>query len=299
MRHQRFLKYVDEVARTGSVRKAADRLNVTPSALDRRLQDIEEEMGMPLFERHARGMRLTAAGEAFIRYIREQDSALARMRSEIEDLSGFRRGTVKLAVSQTVAQELLPQAMSRYRREYPLVEFNVHVCDRDVAMKMLVDYAVDLVMVFHPEHWNEYVPLAFASQQVFAFMSTDHPLATKKTLRMRDIVAYPLALPDRTLGSRPLLDAFFARSSLAPRVALETNSFDLLKSYITTENAIAFQIQVGKARMLKGQGIVAKPIAEPGLKSVNLVLGQLRGRTLPVAAAKFAQDLARVLDGVA
>lgn len=298
MRHQRFLKYVDEVARSGSVRKAADRLNVTPSALDRRLRDIEDEMGTLLFERHARGMRLTAAGEAFIRYIREQDSALARMRSEIEDLSGFRRGAVKLAVSQTVAQDLLPQAMSRYRDEFSLVEFHVHVCDRDVAMKMLIDYSVDLVMVFHPEHWNEYEPLAFASQQVFAFMAAGHPLAAKKKLRMRDIVDYPLALPDPTLGSRVLLDAFFAKSSLTYRIAVETNSFDLLKSYITTEDAIAFQIQVGKARLLEGQGIVARPISEPGLQSANLVLGQLRGRTLPVASAKFAQELARILDGM-
>ena len=296
MRHQRFLKYVDEVARSGSVRKAADRLNVTPSALDRRVRDIEDEVGTQLFERHARGMRLTAAGEAFIRYVREQESSLARMHSEIEDLSGFRRGTVRIATSQTVAQEVLPRAMSRYRAEFPRVEFHVHVCDREQAMSMLVDYSVDLAMVFHPEQWSEYETLAVASQQVFAFMAAGHPLAEYEMLRMRDIVDYPLALPGPTLWSRALLDAFFARSSLEPRVALETNSFDLLKSYITSENAVAFQIQVGKARLLEGQGIVARPIEELGLKTVNLVLAQLRGRTLPVAAAKFAQDLARILD---
>jgi len=92
VKHHRFLRYVDEIARTGSVRKAAERMNVTASALNRRLHDIEEEIGHPLFERHARGMRPTSAGEAFIKYIRQQTASLARLRYELEDMSGFRRG---------------------------------------------------------------------------------------------------------------------------------------------------------------------------------------------------------------
>ena len=83
---------------------------------------------------------------------------------------------------------------------------------------------------------------------------------------------------------------------MTPRIAVETNSFELLKSFVAVENAVAFQVRVGTAERHADQGVVARPIAEPGLDSVNLVLGQLRGRTLPVSAAKFAQDIARILD---
>jgi DNA-binding transcriptional LysR family regulator len=296
MRHHRFLKYADEVARTGSIRKAAERLNVTASALNRRILDLEEELGLPLFERHARGMRLTAAGEAFIRYVRQQSASLARLRSEVEDMIGYRRGEVKLAVSQAVAYDLLPRQIQAYREEFPLVEFHVRVCDRGEAMQALIDYAVDLAMVFNPERTSEFRPLAFAPQGVFAFMAADHPLARRRTLRMRDIVAYPLALPETGLGSRMLLDAYFKRSSLTPRIALETNSFELLKTFVKLEPLVAFQIQIGTPGRGAEDGIVAKPIAEPGLAGANLVLGQLGGRSLPVAAAKFAQQLARTLD---
>lgn len=287
---------MDEVARTGSVRKAAERLNVTPSALNRRLLDIEGELGVALFERHARGMRLNAAGEAFIRYVRQQASSLARLRSELEDMSGFRRGEVKLAVSQTVAHELLPDAIREYRAAFPLVEFRVRVCDRDQAMQLLLEYAVDLVMVINPGNVSECEQLAKAPQRVLAFMAHDHPLAGKRSLRMRDIVEYPLALPEAGLGSRTLLEAFFARSSLSRQVALEANSFELLKKFVTMEPAIAFQIQIGAPDAGAGEGIVARPIDEPGLAMADLVLGQLRGRTLPVAGAKFAEQLARTLD---
>src|ERR1700716_1981465 len=65
----RIFHYIDEIARAGSVRKAAESLFITPSALDRRLQDLEQELDAELFERHARGMRLTAAGELFLHHI--------------------------------------------------------------------------------------------------------------------------------------------------------------------------------------------------------------------------------------
>ena len=70
MNHLRFLSYVDEVARVGSMRQAAERLHIAPSAVNRRILDIEEELGTLLFERLPRGVRLTSAGELFVIYIR-------------------------------------------------------------------------------------------------------------------------------------------------------------------------------------------------------------------------------------
>ncbi len=90
MKHLRILRYVDEVARTGSIRKAADQLNVTASAVNRRIMDLEEELGTPLFERRARGVRLTSAGEIFVHYLRSQHGEVERMKSQIEDLKGTR-----------------------------------------------------------------------------------------------------------------------------------------------------------------------------------------------------------------
>src|SRR5262245_64600945 len=99
MRHLRLLQYVAEGARAGSIRKAAERLNVTASAVNRRIMDLEEELDAELFERRPRGVRLTAAGEMFLRYVRAQSADVERMRSQIEDLK-VRRGVVRIACSQ-------------------------------------------------------------------------------------------------------------------------------------------------------------------------------------------------------
>src|SRR3982075_4679352 len=134
MRHLRFLRYVDEVARAGSIRKAADVLHVPASAVNRRIMDLEEELGAPLFERRPRGVRLTAAGELFVRYIREQTGDVERMKSQIEDLKGLRRGTVRIACSQALALDFLPREIAEFRTRHPFVAFDVKVYAHERAM---------------------------------------------------------------------------------------------------------------------------------------------------------------------
>jgi hypothetical protein len=153
--------------------------------------------------------------------------------------------------------------------------------------------------MFNPERSGDLEPLASLPQRLFAVMADDHPLAKRKTLRLREIVAFPLALPDAGLGSRMLLDAFFARSSLKYTIGLESNSFELLMRFTRLEPAVTFQVSVGTPPETGSGGIVSRPINEPGLLSADIVLGQLRGRILPVAAAKFAQQLQRAMDALA
>ena len=226
MKHLRILRYVDEVARTGSIRKAADHLNVTASAVNRRIMDLEEELGAQLFERRPRGVRLTAAGEVFVHYLREQDGGLERMKSQIEDLRGLRRGTVRIACSQALALDFLPREIATFRTRHPMVSFEVRVLDHEQAMTALAAYEVDLVVVFRPPFLPNFQPLMSFEQRVVAVMSTEHPLASGLTVRLRDCANYPVAMPERSLGGRQLLDQVVARSGLTFKLAAE---FELIR----------------------------------------------------------------------
>ena len=77
--------------------------------------DLEEELGAQLFERQPRGVRLTAAGELFVHYLRQQNADVERMRSQIEDLKGLRRGVVRMACSQALALDFLPREIAEFR----------------------------------------------------------------------------------------------------------------------------------------------------------------------------------------
>ncbi len=226
------MRYVDEVARTGSIRKAADQLNVTASAVNRRIMDLEEELGTDLFERRPRGVRLTAAGEVFVDYLRRQDGDVERMKSQIEDLKGMRRGNVRIACSQALALEFLPRKIGEFRKQHPLVSFEVKVLDHEQAMAALASYEVDLVLVFRPPFLANFQPLMTLEQRLVAVMAADHPLASKRTVRLRDCAAYPVALAERSIGGRQLLEEVAARSRLNFNVAAESNSFEMLRGLV-------------------------------------------------------------------
>jgi DNA-binding transcriptional LysR family regulator len=300
MRHLRFLRYVDQVARSGSIRKAAEQLNVTASALNRRIMDLEEELGTPLFERQARGMRLTAAGEVFARHIRDQLADTERMRSQIEDLKGMRRGNVRIACSQALAHGFLANEVSAFRRLYPLITFDVVVSDHERAMTALATSEVDIVLIFRPPPLPNFRALFTVQQHLVALMATDHPLAAKPRLRLSDCRLYPLALPERSIGGRQLLDEVTSRAGLHLTPAIQSNSFEFLRGCVARGEAISFQIEVGALPdYLEGSGVVARPLDGRDVPAASLVLGQLRERNLPVAAAMFCEHLRTALGGLA
>lgn len=294
MRHLRFLQYADEVARAGSIRKAAEHLNVTASAVNRRIMDLEEELGTQLFERRPRGVALTAAGELFVRYIREQLSDVDLMKSQIEDLKGLRRGTVRIACSQALALDFLPTQVARFRARFPLVQFDVRVLDHERAMAELAAYEVDLVLVFRPPYLPNFRPLMSVEQRLVALMAQDHPLAARPTLRLRDCAAYPVALPERSIGGRQLLEQVLGRGNLRFNVVAQSNSFEFLRNLSIRDKVISFQIKIGTSG-IETTGLAVRAIDDRDVPRGDLVFGQLHGRGLPVAASRFSEQIVETL----
>ena len=149
LRPPRVLTYVDAVARYGSIRKAAEALNVASSALNRQVLDLEMDLGASLFERLPRGVRVTSAGEAFLVYARLVISELKAVESRIEQLRGLVRGQVSVAAAESVAGELLPSAITQFQATHPYVRFHVRIGAPEELVEALAADQVDLSQCPH------------------------------------------------------------------------------------------------------------------------------------------------------
>jgi DNA-binding transcriptional LysR family regulator len=295
-RNMRIWRYIEEVARAGSVRQAAERLNVTPSALLRRIQDTEHDLGTKIFERSVSGVRPTEAGELLIQWIRNQDADLRRVLSHVEELKGLQRGEIRIACSQAVARSFVVPEIRAFRQQHNYVKYKVSVMDHNSAMAALLNYDTDLVLIFRPQVSAELRVLASAGQRLVAIMAHDHPLAGQSDLRLRECMEYPIALPDRSFGGREIIEQKLATSSVDMDIVMETNSFDVLSDFVIDSQAITFQIEIGALLCKADPRLAVQPISDMDTPYGPLVLGHLKGRNLPLAAVKFSEQLARSMD---
>lgn len=295
MKHLQTFRYIEGAARAGSIRKAADDMNITASALNRRIQRFEEEFGCEIFERLPRGVRLNPAGELLLQHFRAQDSDLRRVQSQVADLSGERRGHVAVACSQALIPYFLPQQIATYRQDHPGVTFSALVRDREAAEHDLATYSSDLALVFEPVHFVDFEILMQIPQVIHVLMRRDHPLASRTELRLRDCLEHPHVLPTSQYGVRSLLEQSSSQGTHPLRPLVESDSFEFMRHYVSDEDVLTFQIPIG-LRVAPDDDVVSRPLSTRDVPAGNLFLGQLRGRTLPVASARFAQGLAKAME---
>ena len=287
LRPPRLLIYVDAVARHGSIRKAADALHVASSALNRQILDLESDLGAALFERLPRGVRLTSVGEVFLAYARQAISELKAVESRLEQLRGLVRGQVGIAAVESVAGELLPSAITQFQAQHPNVRFNVRIGTPEDLVSALVADQVDVVLTHYPPPRKHVAVVATAEQALCALMIADHPLAARNNLRLRDCLAYPLALGDTSLAGRALIEQVLAQASFDLDPRLVSNSVETMKAFARMNRGVCFQFRrPGKASIAPGD-MIALPLIDPPLLQARLFLATRRGRVLPVAAAAF------------
>ncbi len=286
--------YLDAVAHHGSIRKAAEALHIASSALNRRILDLEEDVGSPLFERLPRGVRATAAGELFLAYVRRSLKELRLVEAQIDGLRGLVHGRVRIAVAESVTGRMLPDAIAEYHQRHPGVGFAVTVGGPRELGQALARDKVDLILTHERTEETEVNVLAEVPQPLCALVAPEHPLATRKSLRLRECVAYPLAIPDETLAARSLIDAALGGASIRFEPALLSNSIETTKMFARTSGGVCFSFKIGKKPDVSG--MVSIPLSDPGLAEARLRLACRRGRVLPVAAAAFAEQLGAIFD---
>jgi len=293
--HAHVLRYLEEVVRRGSIRKAAEALNVASSAVNRQILKLEASLGSPLFERRAGGVRLTPAGEILARHARETLYGFARVKASIDDLKGLKTGHVKIVALDSLMVDFLPVALEEFHRLYPGVHFSVMASGPSDVGEEVVSGEADIGVSFALGNLDHLRVLARIPTAIQAMVAAGHPLARRRVVRLVDCAEYPLALVHDTLPLTPLMESELVRAGAEPTALLRSNSIEFMRQAVKAGMCVAFFTRLGFGHEIDRKEVVAIPLAETRLNGIPLAVMVPARRRLSVAAAAVADHLARRL----
>lgn len=289
------LQYFAEVARTGSVTEAAAALHVAPSAISRQVAKLEASFDAPLFERHARGMALTDAGERVLAYTRRAEIETGTLLSSLG--GGAAAGTRRITVAATegFVYRVVPRAMAALHRTHPDVAFQLQVVTSGQATQMVLDGEADVAATYSLGH-QEGVRVEHASTwPLFAVAGAGHPLAGRQTVTLDELAPFPLALALRETSQRRLLDSAARSAGLELRAVLECNSVAAIYEFVRSGDGMGFISELG-AHAQTDTGLSHLRVDHPVFEQRSAQLQTPPGRAQSPAVLEFLRLLMTELD---
>ena len=237
--------YFDCAVRCGSIRKAADQLNVASSAVSRQLLLLEEEMDVQLFERLPRGICPTAAGELVLSYVRRQGREERTLLHEIGNLRSGVRGTIRIAAAESICESILPKALAEMHEHYPLIDYRIVSGDNAKLTAKLLTKEADIAITFDLVEHEKVDVLQTISSPVGVIVSRNHTLAGLSQVSYTDYSSCPFILPGKewlhNSGLRLLLEGKHA----PPTVVAHAERPMILKALVGSGLGIAFLTKFG------------------------------------------------------
>jgi DNA-binding transcriptional LysR family regulator len=292
---ERAAHYFEEVARSGSIRKAAERLHIAPSAVDRQILQLEARIGAPLFDRLAQGLRITAAGELLLETIRRWHRDYENFQVQIKDLQGLYCGEVSVALVEG-ATEFITNVLRGVRARYPGIVYQLHIAGHDAVTEAILSGAYEVGVTFNPPVLNTLRVERRVIYRIGAVVTPDHPLAEHREVTFGECVEWGFVVPDDTISIRPVLERVWRMSMDGPlRENAATNSITLLKSLVKGGVGVGILTGLDVLTEVKMGELKFIPLAYPRIPASELAVVVQSSRTLSAAASRLVQHLSAAM----
>ncbi len=223
------------------MREAARRLNVASSAVSRQITHLEDALGMALFERDGRRLKLAPAGEILFRHTRRLEAPLKAAVLELDMLRGLKTGTVRLATVESIGVSFLPQIICAFGRRYPRLHLDVSVVSAAEVIDRLVDERVDLGFGFVATLPRQIELALRRDVRIGAVMRADHPLAAAARLTLAVCLSGPIAIAKPEISIRTVIEPFLQHSALALPPLVEVDSIRMLVELALTGRYVSIR----------------------------------------------------------
>ena len=291
------LAYFLEVAERGSLTLASQTLHVAISAISRQIARLEDELGVALFERNARGMRLTEAGAVVREYATRAFLDADLMRAELRGLMSLANSSVRMACTDGFAHDYLPYAIAAFQAIHPGVRFMLDVCAPAEATRQVrvgeVDLALSFAIAAQEGIQVEYSEVA----PIYALVAKTHPVALRHSIMLAELMAYPLILLTSANTIRQLFDLVCGLQGLRPHIVMTSSSLTALNAYQRYGDVVGFCGSLSVRNRLSKAKQVLVPLDDPEMQQRLMQVQSMAGRRLSPAVRTFVDFLVHDIAG--
>jgi DNA-binding transcriptional LysR family regulator len=286
----RQLEIVTAIAEAGTVTGAAARLHVAQPSVSAQLKALEDELGATLFDRLPRGVRLTEAGHIVLRHARRVFQELDEMANDLDELAGLRRGHLAIGTMPTLTASLIPTVVKAFRDRFPGVSLTLLEARSRDLLAALEAHQIHVAMLTSLEQ----VPLieieTLWEEELVVIVPPDDPLADQQRVELTELAERDFVLLDVGFGLRTIFLTACRRAGFTPRVAMELESIQAIKSLVESglgisvvpRSTVALEERAGLLRVL--------PLAAPRLRR-PVQIARIEGE--PTRAVQAFVDLCR------
>lgn len=263
MRHPTLkqLQAVARIAEHRTVTAAAERLHLSPSAVSITLKQIEENLGLKLFERTEDGFRPTDAGNEVILAEARIASILGELAEITSALKGGRTGHVSFAVVST-AKYFAPFLLSAFEKLHPRIDINLVVGNREDVLSRLADYRVDMALIGRPPQDIDVVMQEIGAHPHVVIAEPKHPLARKAFIPAKMLSGETILMREVGSGTRMLTERILSEMGAAPKIGMEISSNETIKQAVMaglgisllSYHTVAHEVEEGRLVILKIEG---------------------------------------------
>ncbi|AQX55109.1 LysR family transcriptional regulator [Priestia flexa] len=230
----RQLRYFIEVARREHVSEAAEHLHVAQSAISRQIANLEDELGVELFQREGRNVKLTSIGKLFLEHTETAMKAIDYAKEQVDEYLDPERGTIKIGFPTSLSSHLLPTIISAFKENYPNVAFHL----RQGSYKFLIESVKkrDINIAFLgpvPVDDEDIEGHILFTEKILALVPSSHPLATQENLRLRDLRNEDFVLFPNGFVLRKIAVDACKQAGFMPNISSEGEDLDAIKGLVS------------------------------------------------------------------
>ncbi len=278
------LQYFQTVAQLQHFTHAAKALSISQPALSRSIARLEEELGIPLFERQGRTVSLNPYGQLFLKRVNRVFQEINLAQDELQNLVNPSTGSVSLGFIHSQGSNLVPDLLGSFRQTFPMIHFKLHQNVMNGLIDKLENGEIDLCFCSQPS--REHIQwFKLFSEEIILIVPKSHPLATRQSVALQELTEEPFIVFKKELSLGEIIFQIFQDAGFSPKITFEGEEFGTVAGLVSAALGIAL---IPRSKALESADVSLIHISEPKCERV-IGMAWVEGHYLSPAAKNFKE----------